>query len=96
MNKRTFLIKILEKIELDWLPAWGLKIIAQEWNLTDELIDVFIKVIQLSLKESENIELNDKLSYSIQALEKVKKLEEESKKIDKNELDSLEKMLDEL
>lgn len=94
MNKRSYLIAILSKLEKEWLPAWWLRIIAEEWKLSDEIIDIFIQIIQVSLDEISTDELKSKLDTSIIMLEKVKKLEEESKQHDQEDLDELDQLLE--
>lgn len=96
MNKKDYLIAVLEKLETEWLPAWWLKIIAQEWKLSNEMIDIFVEVIQMSLKDADNKQLQEKLQQSTDILQQIKNLEQESKQHDQEDLEALDTLLETL
>lgn len=96
MNKKDYLLSVLSKLENDRLPAWGFKIIIEEWKISEEIMDILIEVIQLSLKESDSIEMKSKLEGSLDILDKVKSMEAESKEHDKEDIQALEEMLEQL
>lgn len=96
MEKKQYLIAILEKIQDEWLPARWLIYIAKEWKLSDEMIDIFVQLIQESLKAITNKELKETLTKSLTVLENVKKLEAKSKQHDQEDLDKLDELLETL
>ena len=75
VNKKEYILKILEKLESSRNLASGLKILVLYWNLEDTMLDMLIKAIKSAVSSAKNVKEKNKLNNSLKALEKIKQLE---------------------
>ena len=94
MDKKEYLQKILTQLEpIRDLAKW-LKILVEEWNLWDDVLDVLINAVQWAINTAKSEFDKQKLQKWLDALNKMKEMEEESKMQDEKDLEELDEMLE--
>ena len=94
MDKKEYLQKILTQLEpIRDLAKW-LKILVDEWNLGDDILDILINAVQWAVSTAKSELDKKKLQKWLEAMQKMKQMEEESKMQDEKDLDELDKMLE--
>lgn len=94
MNKKEYLQKILIQLEpIRDLAKW-LRILVEEWNLDDNILDVLINAVQGAVNTAKSELDKGKLQKWLDALQKMKQMEEESKMQDEEDLAELDKLID--
>lgn len=94
MNKKEYLQKILTQLEpIRNLAKW-LKVLVEEWNLWDDVLDILINAVQWAINTAKSELDKSKLQKWLDALQKMKEIEEESKMQDDKDLKELDKMLE--
>ncbi len=94
MDKKEYLQKILTQLEpIRDLAKW-LKILVDEWNLGDDILDILINAVQWAINTAKSELDKQKLQKWLDALNKMKEMEEESKMQDEKDLEELDKMLE--
>lgn len=93
MNKREYLVRLLETIKDVWDPAEGFLIVLKAWGFDDDIVDTLIRIIEESIKETKDTLEKKKLEWSIVVLEKLRSMEESSNQKDN---DDCEELLDQL
>ena len=96
MDKKEYLQKILTQLEPIRDLAPGLKILVNEWNLWDDILDVLINAVQWAVSTAKSEMDKKKLQKWLEAMQKMKQMEEESKMQDEKDLEELDEMLDSL
>lgn len=94
MDKKEYLIKILEQLESTRNLAPWLKILVQQWNLDDSILDVLIEAVKWAIYTTKSELAKEKLEKWLNALEKMKQIEQESLEQDEKDLEELDKILD--
>ena len=94
MDKKEYLQKILTQLEpIRDLAKW-LKVLVEEWNLWDDVLDILINAVQWAINTAKSELDKSKLQKWLDALQKMKEMEEESKMQDDKDLKELDKMLE--
>ena len=94
MNKKEYLQKILVQLEpIRDLAKW-LKILVNEWNLWDDVLEVLINAVQWAVSTAKSEMDKEKLQKWLDALNKMKQMEEESKMQDEKDLEELDNLID--
>ena len=94
MDKKTYLIKILEQLEpIRDLAKW-LKILVEQWNLDDNMLDVLINAVEWAVNTAKSDLAREKLQKWLDAMKKMKQMEEESRMQDEKDLEELDRMLE--
>lgn len=94
MDKKEYLQKILTQLEpIRDLAKW-LKILVDEWNLGDDILNILINAVQWAINTAKSELDKQKLQKWLDALNKMKEMEEESKMQDEKDLEELDKMLE--
>lgn len=94
MDKKEYLQKILTQLEpIRDLAKW-LKILVDEWNLGDDILDILINAVQWAINTAKSELDKQKLQKWLDALNKMKEMEEESKMQDEKDLKELDEMLE--
>lgn len=93
MDKKEYLQKILTQLEPIRDLAAGLKILVAEWNLWDEVLDVLISAVQWAVNTAKTDLAKQKLQKWLDVIEKMKKMEMESKSQDERDLAELDAMI---
>lgn len=94
MNKKEYLQKILTQLEPIRDLATGLKILVNEWNLWEDVLDILINAVQWAVNTAKTDLARQKLQKWLDAMEKMKKIENESKSQDEKDLSELDRMID--
>lgn len=94
MDKKEYLQKILTQLEPIWDLVPGLKILVNEWNLWDDILDVLINAVQWAVNTAKSELDKQKLQKWLDALNKMKEMEEKNKMQDEKDLEDLDKILD--
>ena len=94
MDKKEYLQKILTQLEpIRDLAKW-LKILVDEWNLWDDVLDILINAVQWAVNTAKTDLDKQKLQKWLNAMEKMKQIENESKSQDERDLSELDRMID--
>ena len=94
MDKKEYLKKILVQLEpIRDLAKW-LEVLVEEWNLWDDVLDVLINAVQWAVSTAKSEFDKKKLQKWLDALQKMKQMEEESRMQDEKDLAELDKMLE--
>jgi len=94
MDKKEYLQKILTQLEpIRDLAKW-LNILVDEWNLWDNILDVLINAVQWALNTAKTEVAKERLQKWLDAMEKMKQMETESRMQDGRDLSELDRMLD--
>lgn len=94
MNKKEYLQKILTQLEPIRDLAWWLRILVEEWNLGDDVLDVLINAIQWAVNTAKTDLAKQKLQKWLDAMEKMKEMETESRMQDEKDLEELDNLID--
>lgn len=94
MDKKEYLQKILTQLEPIRDLAPGLKILVNEWNLWDDILDVLINAVQWAVSTAKSEMDKKKLQKWLEAMQKMKLMEEESKMQDEKDLEELDNLID--
>lgn len=94
MDKKEYLQKILTQLEPVRNLASGLKILVNEWNLWDDILDVLINAVQWAVSTAKSEMDKKKLQKWLEAMQKMKQMEEESKMQDEKDLEELDNLID--
>lgn len=94
MDKKEYLLKILIQLEpIRDLAKW-LKILVEQWNLWDDILEVLINAVQWAVSTAKSEMDKKKLQKWLDALNKMKQMEEESRMQDEKDLEELDKLID--
>ena len=94
MTKKEYLLKILGQLEpIRDLAKW-LELLIEQWNLWDDTLDVLINAVQWAVSTAKSELDKKKLQKWLDALQKMKQMEEESRMQDEKDLAELDKMLE--
>ena len=94
MTKKEYLLKILEQLESVWDLASGLKVVVEQWALWDDVLDVLIESVESGIHSARSEVAKLKMKKWLDALEKMKQMEEKSAMQDEKELEELDKIID--
>lgn len=94
MTKKEYLLKILEQLEpIRDLAKW-MKILVEQWDLWDDILDILIDAVQWAVSTAKSELDKQKLQKWLDALQKMKEMEAESKMQDEKDLAELDELID--
>lgn len=93
MTKKDILIKILTQLEPVRNLASGLKFVVEEWIFDDKMLDILSDAIEWAIHSTKSQLDKEKLEKWLQAINKMKELENESEKQDEKDLKELDDIL---
>lgn len=96
MTKKEFLIAALGKLESDWLPAGGLKIMVEQAELTDTIIDTLYVLVSDAIQHAESDTARGKLESLQSAIKTIKAKEAATKEQEEKELAAMEELLEQI
>jgi len=96
MTQKEYLIKILEQLEPIWSLARWLKILVNGWHLDNNLLEVLIEAVQGAIHTAKTDMDKKKLQKWLDALQRMREMEEEARKKEQEDLNELDKMLEEI
>lgn len=94
MTKKEYLLKILEQLEPIWELAPGLEVVVEQWDLWDDLLNTLIDAVESGIHSAKDEVSKQKMKKWLDALQKMKSMEEESRMEDEKDLEELDKLLD--
>ena len=93
MDKKEYLQKILIQLEpIRDLAKW-LRILVEEWNLDDNILDVLINAVQGAVNTAKSELDKGKLQKWLDAMEKMRQMEDESRTQDERDFTELDRMI---
>lgn len=94
MTKKDYLLKVLVNLEpIRDLAKW-MKILVEQWDLWDDILDILIDAVQWAVSTAKSELDKQKLQKWLNALQKMKQMEAESKMQDDKDLAELDEMID--
>ena len=94
MTKKEYLLKILVQLEpIRDLAKW-MKILVEQWDLWDDILDILIDAVQWAVSTAKSELDKQKLQKWLDALQKMKEMEAESKMQDEKDLAELDELID--
>lgn len=94
MTKREYLLKVLEQLEPVWDLAAGLKIVVEQWALWDDVLDTLIWAVESGIHSVTSERAKEKMKKWLDALARMKQMEQQSALQDEKELAQLDELLD--
>jgi len=96
MDKKVYLVKILNKLEPVWDLARWLKVLVERWNFDDSMLDNLINSIKWAIKVCKSNIETKKLHKWLIAMERMRELEETSRIQDESDLLELDNILNDI
>lgn len=96
MTQKEYLIKILEQLEPVWSLARWLKILVNGWHLDNNLIETLIEAVEWAIHTAKTDLDKEKLEKWLNALQRMRQMEEEARKKEQEDLNELDKILEEI
>lgn len=93
MDKKQYLSQILTQLEPIRELAKGLKILVEEWNLGDDILDILINAVQWAVNNAKSEFDKEKLQKWLDALQKMKEMEAESRMQDEKDVAQFDNIL---
>ena len=94
MDKKEVLIDILTQLEPIWNLAKWLKILVENWNLWDSMLDILIQAIQWAVHTVKSEKDKEKIQKWLGIMQKIKEIELNNSEQDEKDLKELDKMLE--
>ncbi|MCK9466875.1 MAG: hypothetical protein M0P94_00960 [Candidatus Absconditabacterales bacterium] len=94
MNKKDYLIKLLEQLSPVRSLAKGFKIIVEQGELQDSIIDMLIEAIMGAIHTVKEQVSKDKLEKGLIYLQKIQNMEKKEDKENQKELEEIEEILE--
>lgn len=93
MDKKTYLLKVLELLKDKWNLAEWLIYLVNQHNVDDKVLDILIHIIQDSIDKTDNEISKEKLQKANEFFIKLKHTEEQQQEIDQTDIEHLEQLL---
>jgi len=90
MDKKAYITQVLEIIKSDWSLAEWLLILVNQGELSDEVLDALVQMLQSAIQETQNEWLKKKLTQAKEVFEHIKAAEAEAKVLDDADIAALE------
>ena len=94
MDKKTYVLKVLELVKNTMPLARGLIILLKETDIDEKFLDVLIKSFQEAIDKIEDEDIKQKLIKTKEFLEKLRLEEERDRVLDEEYLKRLDKILE--
>lgn len=94
MDKKQYLIKVLEQLESVRNLAKWLKVLVEMWNLDDDLLGVLTQAVEWAIHTTKDELRKQKLQKSLIVLWKMKHMEEMSRLNDEKDLRELDHLIE--
>jgi len=90
MDKKEYIIQVLETIQDDWTPARGLLVLAKQWMLSNGILDVLVVMLQTAIDEATDEITKNKLIEAQTVFAQIKEAEAQSRVLDQQDISVLE------
>ncbi len=94
MDPKEYIIKLLDKLWKYRLPAKGIIVLLNHNKLSKEQIKWLILIIEQAIKSSSDQKQQQVLKESLAIIKKIQSLEQIDRQKDQEDLNELDKMLD--
>lgn len=93
MDKKTYVLKILDLLKNDWNLADGLMYLVSQNDVDGKVLDILIQILQDAIaKTTDNIN-KEQLQKANDFFVQLKNAEEQQKQIDQKDIEKLEQMI---
>lgn len=96
MDKKQYILTLLNNLLDTWAPAAWLKELVESWAFDDAGIDVLIQTFKDAIKKTKDETQKTKLQQSVQFLEKLKETEIKEQEQDAKDIEALDKLIAEI
>ena len=93
MNKKDYVLKVLNAIKSDWPMAEWLMVLLEDDKLDDKSLDAISSILQNAIEKTTDGLLKNKLSESQSILKDLKSAEDEEKELNKQDIIELEQKI---
>lgn len=93
MDKRQYVLKVLSVMKDTRPIAEGLSYLVEKNDFDDKILDVLVQVLQYSIQQTTNIIEKEKLEKAQDMFQKIRQAETEQNKIDQQDTQKLEQMI---
>lgn len=93
MTKKEYLIKVFSALEVSWEPAKGLRILLENQDIDQDLLDTLVNEVKSAVNDSSDDLQKEKLQKTLNYLEVLKKAEEDSRALDQKDILELENII---
>ncbi len=89
MTKKDYILELLTKLSWQWAYADGLKLVVQQTDVQDSVVDGIYDLLAQSLQEVSDTKKKESLTQSLTVLQKIQQLEHDENIHRDEELDTL-------
>jgi len=93
MDKKAYILKVLNALEKTRSLAPWLKALVEDDALNQKTLDALLHIFKSAVNQVQNWISKEKLQKSIVITEKIKSMETQEKKDNQNEIDKLDQLL---
>ncbi len=93
MDKKQYLIKLLDSLSDTWSLAKWFKIILEKWDINDDIVDMLMEALQWAIHTAKSNISSDKLQKWIEFLQQMKEMEIKQKQQDDEDIKKLDELL---
>lgn len=86
MDKKAYIIEVLETLKNDWVPAYGLVVLAKQGMLSNGILDVLVNMLQSAINEATDEITRNKLIEAQSIFVKIKEAEAKSMELDNQDI----------
>ena len=90
MDKKAYIIEVLETLKNDCVPAYGLVVLAKQGMLSNGILDVLVNMLQSAINEATDEITRNKLIEAQSIFVKIKEAEAKSMELDNQDIIVLE------
>jgi len=96
MNKKEYVLRMLDVLQNNWPLARGLKILVNANPFDETLINLLINTFKETIKVLDDQKQQESLKKATNFLEKLKEQEHESTQQDQKDIDQLDAMISDI
>lgn len=96
MDKKEYLIRILDQLQPVWNLASGLKTLVEIWHLEDDMLNTITQAVEWAIHTTKSELAKRKLQKWLEALQHMKQMEAQARLKDEEDLKKLDKLLEEI
>ncbi|EKD24750.1 MAG: hypothetical protein ACD_80C00166G0011 [uncultured bacterium (gcode 4)] len=93
MDKKQYALKVLSLLKDSWPIAEGLSYLIEKNTFDDKILDVLVGILQYSVEKATSDIEKEKLGKAQEIFQKIKESESEQNKIDQQDIEKLESMM---
>jgi hypothetical protein len=90
MDKKTYIIQVLETLKDDWIPAHGLLLLAKQGTLSNSILDILVIMLQSAINQATDEITRNRLIEAQSIFAQIKEAEAQSRVLDEQDISMLE------